>query len=60
MRKGESAVRWCALAAVLTLLAACSAPAATPSSSSEPLAVATYTPVPKPAATLDPAAPCQE
>src|SRR5438876_7866369 len=60
MRKGESAVRWCALAAVLALLAACSAPAATPSSSSEPLAVATYTPVPKPAATLDPAAPCQE
>src|SRR5438132_1427993 len=60
MRKGESAVRWCALAAVLTLLAACSAPAATPSSSSEPLAVATYTPVPKPSATLDPAAPCQE
>jgi len=60
MRKGESAVRWCALAALLTLLAACSAPAATPSSSSEPLAVATYTPVPKPAATLDPAAPCQE
>ena len=61
MRKGESAVRWCALAAVLTLLAACSAPAATPSSSSsEPLGVATYTPVPKPAATLDPAAPCQE